>query len=206
MMLISLNAFAFSTYTPSHIDTLTKCGIVEDNESEELSSTITRRECLEYIIKVAGDFYGNVSDCSFENYGIKHFSDVQDFTYDCQLVISSYLSGILKGKTDKNGEIIADLDSYITWQEALTMLGRLFLSNVYSDEMISEDNDWYDFAVEAGIIRTSDLVFALKADQNNESVCKNDFLYVLNSAMHTPRYTNTYSGIKVEYLIDDFVK
>ena len=210
--ILSTNVYASGlTAQQGHaIDVLKRIEIVDREADYDYNCNLTRRECLKYICSVSGGLY-IVPDSKLMNeeyFNIPDFHDIESNTEDFRIVVTAYINGILRGKISSEGKIIADMDSYITWKEAITMINRLFISNAYIGDC--ENDLWYDFARDIGIISNYSNynvynVFRLNVEQGNNYVTEADFLYVLYLSMHVPKYMNTYQGDITHFYIDDFI-
>ncbi len=150
---------------------------------------ITRRDALEMIVNLFFAPGGKVES----KYGIgaeqDRFVDVENWTYDCVLVKMAYGLGFLNGK-EIDGKLYADLDSNITYYEALALISRLFRYDCGAD-------DWYQFVCNSGIVSEE-----LDTEKQNEEIPAEVFMEYFYRALYVPRTKYTYGGKLIAYYID----
>ncbi len=148
-----------------------------------------RRDALEMIVNLFFAPGGKLEN----RYGIgaeqDRFVDVQNWTYDCALVKLSYGLGFLNGKVI-DGKLYADLDSNITYYEALALISRLFRYDCGAD-------DWYQFVCDSGIVSEE-----LDIEKQNEEISAEAFMDYFYKALYVPRTKRTYGGDMIAYYID----
>lgn len=188
--------YLHKTYVDQTIDFLERVDIVRNVRTRWNSEDyIKRRNAFEmtYIVYMGQrDFI--VAD-STEKEAFKYFIDIEPNTYDDYLTASLVLVELISGKDD-DGNNIAALDDYVTYEEALTMIGYMFSStldyiaaNVHNPIPKSE-HPYFDFACNIGLIN-SDSMIDVESLQLDESVLDQyitayDFLCLIRRALHIP--------------------
>lgn len=164
------------------------------------------------------------------------FSDVEPGTYDYALVYSLVASDLILGKTDASLDIYsnealtyeecvellkaskpkADIDSIATYEEALTIIGRMVYIpenwSTYYDELdaivdMNVEHPYYSAAIKNGLINSEPGSPVVSENMLNQPISAYEFMHLLYRALYIPtvyvgcygkyyeiRYINNYIG------------
>ena len=216
ILIIVPNASAENNTTKISSDSrelLQELGILSSIEFPE-SGIITRRQGLKIAatIKCHGWYpiYNSQSQIKFLN---TYYTDIEDNTDDCNLVVMCTIQEILKGTYDEKGNLIADLDGTLSYRDALTFLNRvLFVDLVQeSNARITFGDDWWlEWAKEQGLIRNNsyeqiiNMPIITYANQY-DAIPADVFLELAYRTLYIPRVINTYGGPLQQYHIEEFI-
>ena len=127
------------------------------------------------------------------------------------------------GKYNEKGELIADFDSDITWEEALMLLGRVFIDGgpFYikngQSAVLKLENWWYTFAEGIGLINNNKYsvygiggygVMAVQCslEDKDKKIPATDYLLLVRRALHIPYVLLTEGGYTIRYFADDLLE
>ncbi len=163
------------------------------------------------------------------------FSDVEPGTYDYALVYSLAASGLILGKTDDSLEAYpseamtyeecvellkaskpkADLDGTATYEEALTIIGRMVYIpdnwSTYYDELdaivdMSAEHPYYSAAIKNGLINSEPGSPVVSEDMLNQPVPAYEFMHLLYRALYIPTvYVGCYGEHYEVRYIDNYI-
>ena len=202
------------------IGNLAAMGIVKNSEIWE-NDYISRRNAFEilYVIHERGcrAIYGEETS---HLKGRKIFYDVDEGTYDYYLAETMFSCGFFRGKTDCNGNRIADLDTNITYYEAMTAMSRMlgnhykFSYQIGQSLVPGESNPYPYFTLfeEIGIINSNTRLnystLTVTEDMLNQYIPAREYLHMVYSMLYVPNVNNgCYGGTIYGFrYIDYFVK
>ncbi len=156
-----------------------------DNVLLNTDGKITRRDALTMVMNLFAAPHGLPNMTQQDK-----FVDVGNGTHDCALVKYAASFGFLNGKSI-DGELYADLDSYITYYEALILISRLF----------KNESIWYEFARENGIVGEE-----FNLEKQHEEIPADVFMNCFYKALYVPYSKDTYGGRITDYYIHDLIR
>lgn len=191
---------------------------------------ITRRDALKitYIMKnISRDSYIDSLEWAqnaLNNYTSNpmrkqkfEFVDLSDDDYLFAVVM--FVNGLLYGR-EENGFLYADLDGYVTYNEACAYVFRVFTKQYMPDEAVFVDNisftSYYDFCNDANLLNSrnafeicsiydlDDQVLIVAEDQLGDKIEAYDFLLLMHKALYLP-YPSEETSYNM-HLIDYFSK
>lgn len=146
------------------------------------------------------------------------FNDIQKNTNDDYFITSLVVNDLFLGKKTDKG-YVADLDSYATYEEALTAVGRLFLNskdlsmyylNIY-ENIDDKSHPYYEFAEDISLINSKSPL-DISSPQIDESILSEhipayELLHIVYRALYIPtiKIGDFNSTINFHY-IDQFKK
>ena len=172
---------------------------------------ITRRDVFKiaYIVK-NGDrkLYengenGSESILKIENWKNQNFwlqteyVDVEKGSFDYYLIYSLLRVSLISGEPSENGHV-ANFDTYATYEDALTVIGRLFDDpNLYAgyyqgSELVdkTQKHPYYTFATNIGLINSTSLTDPsspqITPEQLDDSITAFEYLHLLYRALYIP--------------------
>lgn len=148
----------------------------------------------------------NIVDNNYEKYDFSDnkFADIREENSDFKVASFALNYGLFTGKYYENGKIVADLDSYATWQEVLMVsLRSLNISfNAHNDEELLF---WLQYLSLDEFSVKSNNEFLKIGDILDERVGYNEYCCFINRVLHTPYTIYAYGGELTKYHIDKFV-
>ena len=188
----------------------------DDKGNEVIANDfVTRREVLEILCNIRLgkdnlDSWPTKNSDWFETFGY-YFVDIENDTYDSDLVLNSCIEGFLRGVIDDNGRRYANLDEKVTTKETLIFLLRLIMSPGYDYEVLQYtlgENWWYTYAetnhlingnIEIGKDYIRPLNYSL--EDCDQLIQRLDFLILVKRILHTPT-VNTGSWEPTRYYFE----
>lgn len=172
---------------------------------------ITRRDMFKmaYIIKNGNrEFYENNTNSEeaityIENWKEKNswrqteYMDVEPASFDYYLTYSLLRTRLISGEHGENG-YVANFDSYGTYEQALTIIGRLFddpdiYGNFYlENELVDKQKEhpYYIFACNIGLINSSNPMNVaspqITIEQLNQPITAYEYMDLLYRALYIP--------------------
>lgn len=204
-----------ATISSSAVEVLQTLGIITAAEFLN-SGTITRRQGLKIAatIKCHGWYpiYSSQSQIDFLH---TYYTDIEDNTDDCNLVVMCTIQELLKGTYDDEGNLVANLDAALTYQEALTILDRvLFIENEEFVIAASGEYWWFDYAEKRGLINITyntpvyyniSQIPPITLSNQYDAIPSDVFLELAYRTLYIPRIINTYGGPLQQYHIEEFI-
>ena len=182
---------------------LINCKLIDELIEESKENYVSRRNALYLISAIQINGIMEIDSESYFKQEKIEFIDVDLGTNDSKLVATTHMNGILKGRCDTNGNLVADLDSYITYKESITILLRMFeMGNLF---LSSKGDDWFSAFDGWGLIPSISNEFQLKHEQENQYIETGDFLYLVYDILHTPFQSYQYGGVLTKRYIDQYV-
>lgn len=157
-------------------------------------------------------------DDYMEQGGEPVFADIEAGTYDyyltCALFWESYL---MNGKIDENGQRVANLDEYITYKEALTILSRLMIVEWRTDDIIIEklqnggDEALYNLFYDVGLINSNSMVsyssINLNFEDLNKEIPAREYMHLIHSFLYIPiLHSSCYGNMDYGFRYIDHIK
>lgn len=187
-----------------------KLGIISQDDEILKCETLTRRQGLKIAATIKSHgWYPMYSSQSQMQYLNICYDDITDNTEDCNLVVMSTIQQILRGKYDVNENRIADLDSTLTYQDAIIMLERVLFTEWTSEELICSEFGaewWLKWGEEQKLINCGYAMEAITVDKSAEAIPTDIFLQIAYRTLYIPRVIETYGGNMEQYHIEAFLK
>ena len=165
------------------------------------SKLVSRYDLIRILINLDSPPVGVEKTSTF----MDDFEDENEMSY----VALAEMRGILKGKYNNDGDLIADLNEIITWKEALIMsLRTLNLQKAHLVEtglQKNGDNYLIKVASEEGLINYNlDNMTGLQVNESNlySSVYFFELCALTNRVIHTPFIVNATGGVYIDYYVD----
>lgn len=198
--------------------------VIPKDDEHTATSFVTRRE----VIEAAYTLYFAVRPrkSSKDDYLAAEWIDVNPNTYDAYILNNVYQLGFFTGKTDENGNLYADLDSYVTCEEAVLIMLRTLNCNNFPIEYKNFDVYIEKYAKEKGWLENKILLFAQECGLINYTALYDDrvfmvpfldlqkatepmmfvyFVGVIDRALYMPIW-NGFHGSEPSYLIDQLTE
>ena len=222
-------SFEYAKYIKSISKTLEQMDIVRNIDSKYNSdSLISRRDVFQmaYIVKnhsrelwYTPDDVDAVAELCEEKdlvYKNVRFIDVEPGTYDYALAYSLVYEDLLIGKADVDSEAIrADLDIYATYDEALTIIGRMLYVRDRWHTLYDELNKivdrevqhpYYEAAIKNGLINSDLGSPQVTEDLLDQPISAYEFMHLLYRALYIPTVSVSDFGTYFEeYYINSFL-
>lgn len=184
------------------VDELVKLDIVRNPERWNGEDGISRRNALEmlYIVYKCG---WRIMDFRVQT---NLFLDVEKNTYDDYLAGSLMRTPFFKGKTDENGNRIADFDSDITYYESITAMSKMLgdhpeFNKKIEDVISSNTEDTYPYFTlfeKIGLINSNTIVnystLSVTKDMLNTKIPARKFMYLVYNFLYVPHVKYTWNS------------
>ena len=220
----------YDTYTLECIETLNKYNIVSaPAERWAKDDYIKRRDVFDISAYVKeGEPYhfyyesfsnrapSEVKSMLEDYFRVKfEFSDIEIGSDDFNFVAALFCIELIKGSNSENGTL-ARLDDDTTYNEAFTILGRMFTKIGYFSETeiiknYESEYPFYDYLADIKIINSKNPAAPycpqISIDELSDKITAYEFLTLLQRALYVPSFARgDYAPFSRHYFIDDFVK
>ena len=174
---------------------------------KEISSEsyATRYDCLYMLCKI--QFHDDEFEKAFET---ETFYDVPKDDIRNALVACGEALNLFHGKINSDGQYYADLGSFVSLKETLIMITRFIggVDSIYLSGQYAENDDLLIlFSENKLLLNLNDetTLNGINTENIERKISYKELCVLIYRMMHAPYIHDTYGGIKIKYLIDEYI-
>jgi hypothetical protein len=211
------------TYVKECIDNLAKYNIVVDSNKWTKDDFISRRDSFDMVFFTKNqdrDYltYTNTDETQFQLAFLAgnvsrefEFFDIKKESDDYGFIVGLFLNNFIDGIYD-NGNYYAKFDEKMTYEEALTVISRIFQNAAWDKAWFvgtyTSEHTYFNFAEDVNLINSKNPVdkYCPQIDISmlNEKITAYEFMVLLHRALYLPVIQVGYAPRQASYLIDNF--